>query len=161
MSYITSIGIANPPHRFSQETICRFMARAMNLNADDARKLRALYRATGIETRYSVIPDYGRENDFDFFPENESLAPFPSTKQRLDLFKKHSLELSVASIQKAFEKVPSLRKTEITHLIAVSCTGMYAPGLDIDLVKALGLNPSIQRTCITFMGCYAAFNAID
>ncbi len=37
---------------------------------------------------------------------------------------------------------------------------MYAPGLDIDLVKALDLNSSIKRTCINFMGCYAAFNAI-
>jgi predicted naringenin-chalcone synthase len=37
---------------------------------------------------------------------------------------------------------------------------MYAPGLDIDLVKALGLNSSVERTSINFMGCYAAFNAL-
>jgi len=49
---------------------------------------------------------------------------------------------------------------EITHLVVVSCTGLYAPGLDIDLIKALGLRPDIQRTCINFMGCYAAFNAL-
>jgi predicted naringenin-chalcone synthase len=37
---------------------------------------------------------------------------------------------------------------------------MYEPGLDIDLVKALGLSSTIQRTSINFMGCYAAFNAL-
>jgi predicted naringenin-chalcone synthase len=37
---------------------------------------------------------------------------------------------------------------------------MYAPGLDIDLVKTLGLRSSVERTAIHFMGCYAAFNGI-
>jgi prepilin-type processing-associated H-X9-DG protein len=37
---------------------------------------------------------------------------------------------------------------------------MYAPGLDIDLIHSLGLRKDVQRTCINFMGCYAAFNAI-
>jgi predicted naringenin-chalcone synthase len=37
---------------------------------------------------------------------------------------------------------------------------MYAPGLDIELQQALNLSPHVQRTCITFMGCYAAFNAL-
>jgi prepilin-type processing-associated H-X9-DG protein len=160
MSYITSIGTANPQHHFTQQTIANFMVRAMNLNAEDARKLHALYRATGIETRYSVLGDYGRENDYDFFPNNPLLTPFPSTKKRMELFKKHSLALSLASINQCLEKNASIKKSEITHLILVSCTGMYAPGLDIDLVKALRLNTSIIRTCINFMGCYAAFNAL-
>ena len=49
---------------------------------------------------------------------------------------------------------------EITHVIAVSCTGFFAPGLDIELVKRLGLPPTTQRTVVGFMGCYAAFNAL-
>jgi len=36
---------------------------------------------------------------------------------------------------------------------------MYAPGLDIDLVKKLQLPTNVLRTGINFMGCYAAFNA--
>src|SRR5579872_1029445 len=160
MSYITSIGTASPQHHFDQDTIANFMVKVMKLNVDDERKLRALYRATGIETRYSVLGDYGRESGYDFFPDNELLAPFPSTKKRLELFKKHSLELSYRSANQCLGKIDSLKKSAITHLIVVSCTGMYAPGLDIDLVKALGLNTSISRTCINFMGCYAAFNSL-
>src|SRR5579859_1530657 len=159
MSYITSIGTANPPHCFDQQTIADFMVRAMKLKAEDARKLRALYRATGIEARHSVLADYGRTKDFDFFPENQPSQLFPSTQQRLELFKKWALKLSLESIDQCLKKT-SLPINQITHLVVVSCTGMYAPGLDIDIVKGLKLNPSINRTCINFMGCYAAFNAL-
>ncbi|MEJ7659776.1 MAG: hypothetical protein WKG07_09185 [Hymenobacter sp.] len=41
----------------------------------------------------------------------------------------------------------------------MSCTGMYAPGLDIELVAALALPLHVRRTCVNFMGCYAAVNA--
>jgi prepilin-type processing-associated H-X9-DG protein len=159
MSYLTSFGTANPLHCFTQKTIANFMVRTMELNEEDARKVHALYRATGIETRYSVLSDYGQETGYDFFANNGS-STFPSTKQRIELFKKYAVELSLGSIRQCLKNIHSLKKSEITHLIVVSCTGMYAPGLDIDLVKALGLNKTINRTCINFMGCYAAFNAI-
>jgi alpha-pyrone synthase len=42
----------------------------------------------------------------------------------------------------------------------VSCTGFFAPGLDIELVKRLGLPAHTKRAVIGFMGCYAAFNAL-
>jgi len=159
MSYITSIGTANPPHQFRQHDIANFMMRAMRLEVDEARKLKTLFRATGIETRYSVLEDYGKENCYEFFPDNESIEPFPTTSQRMELFNEHALNLSIHSINNCLEKTAT-KKTEITHLIVVSCTGLYAPGLDIDLVKALGLTTTINRTCINFMGCYAAFNGM-
>ena len=57
------------------------------------------------------------------------------------------------------QSIPSFNLQEITHVIIVCCTGMYAPGLDIDLVKKLQLPTTVLRTSINFMGCYAAFNA--
>ena len=57
MSYITSIGTATPKHQFTQDVIANFMIRAMQLDATDSRKLRALYRATSIETRHTVVED--------------------------------------------------------------------------------------------------------
>src|SRR5579871_3619606 len=128
MSFITSIGTANPSHRHSQQVIGNFMAKAMGLSVDEARKLQALFRATGIETRYSVLGDYGRDHSYDFYPDNETLSPFPSTKQRLALFRRHALALSLSSSQHCLEKITALKKNEITHLIVASCTGMYAPG---------------------------------
>jgi predicted naringenin-chalcone synthase len=49
---------------------------------------------------------------------------------------------------------------EITHLITVSCTGMSAPGLDLQVAEELQLRPDIFRTSVNFMGCYAAVHAL-
>jgi predicted naringenin-chalcone synthase len=49
---------------------------------------------------------------------------------------------------------------EITHVIVTSCTGLAAPGIDLLLVQRLGLRPSVERTVVGFMGCYAAMNAL-
>jgi prepilin-type processing-associated H-X9-DG protein len=160
MSFITSIGTANPPNKFNQSQLAEFMVQAMQLNGQDARKLKTIFRASGIETRHSVIDDYGKKDEFKFYNNNLNLEPLPSTKARLELFRKESFLLSLNAIADCFAKVPNLESNNITHLIVVSCTGMYAPGLDIDLVKSLNLPSSIQRLCINFMGCYAAFNAI-
>src|SRR5262245_51406808 len=131
MSFITAIGTATPKHRFSQSVIADFMVRAMKLDEQDAKKLRALYRATGIESRYSVLPDYGKTADYEFYANTGDLNPMPSTKKRLELFRKHAVDLSCESARNVMQSVSS---KDITHLIVVSCTGLYAPGLDIDLV---------------------------
>lgn len=136
------------------------MTRAMQLSGDHEKKLHALYRATGIAYRHSVLEDYGRKHDFNFYSNTQNLEPFPSTKRRLEIFRQHALPLSLKAVSSCLEKRPDFPVTSITHLIVVSCTGMYAPGLDIDLIKALTLRSTIQRTCINFMGCYAAFNAL-
>jgi len=160
MSSITSIGTANPSHKFHQSTIAEFMTRAMQLSGDQEKKLHALYRATGIAYRYSVFEDYGKKENFNFYPNAEDREPFPSTKRRMEIFQAHALPLSLKAASSCLEKRNDVPVSAITHLIVVSCTGMYAPGLDIDLIKALKLKPTIQRACINFMGCYAAFNAL-
>lgn len=48
----------------------------------------------------------------------------------------------------------------ITHVIVTTCTGFSAPGLDLELVSRFGLQRSVERTVVGFMGCYAAFNAL-
>lgn len=160
MSYITAIGTANPPNRFSQSLIADFMMRAMKLNNGDGRKLKTVFRASGIEFRHSVLEDYGRVKDFTFFPDTEDLEPFPPTDRRLQIFRQNALSVSVASFRDMLQLLPNRQAPEITHLIVVCCTGMYAPGLDIDLVKALRLSSTVQRTAINFMGCHASFNAL-
>lgn len=159
MGFVTSIGTANPTHQLQQDVVADFMVHAMQLGVEDARKLRVLFRASGIDTRYSVLEDYRKKSDFHFFENTPGLEPFPSTRRRLELYRRHALSLSLEAIHQCFAQVPHIKKEAITHLVIVSCTGMYAPGLDIDVVKALGLSPSVERTCINFMGCYAAFNA--
>lgn len=160
MGYITSIGTANPSHKIDQSKIADFMIRAMQLDKTGARKLGAIFKSSGIHHRYSVLHDYARTSDFDFYPNTSDVEPFPSTEKRLQAFREFALPLSQQAVQNAVDKLPDFNLSGITHLVTVCCTGMYAPGLDIDLVKALDLSPRVQRTSINFMGCYAAINAI-
>jgi alpha-pyrone synthase len=160
MSHITAIGTAVPTHKISQQKIAAFMIRAMQPNDEETRKLKAIFRASGIANRYSVLADYGRDSNFTFYSNASDFNPFPSTEKRNAEYQKHATQLSVRAVEKCLEKRKGIQRTAITHLITVSCTGLYAPGLDIDLVKALGLSTAINRTAINFMGCYAALNAI-
>lgn len=157
MAFITHIGTAVPAHRFSQTVLADFMARAMKLTPAQTRKLYTIFRASGIRWRHSVLSDYGKTHDLSFYPDN--FEPFPSTSQRLEVYQQHALDLSAAAIDNCLRQNP-IDPATITHLIVVSCTGMYAPGLDIDLVNRLSLPSSVNRLCINFMGCYAAFTAL-
>lgn len=160
-SYLSAIGTANPSHRLAQPQIADFMAGALQFGPDDTRRLRALYRVSGIGHRYSVLPDYGLTNgNYTFFPNTPGLEPFPSVGQRMGAYRQHALPLSLAAVHDCLRQAPGIQPASLTHLITVSCTGMYAPGLDIELVQALGLPASIRRTCVNFMGCYAAVNAL-
>ena len=160
-SYLGAIGTANPVHRIAQPQIADFMAQALEFGENDARKLRALYRVSGIEHRYSVLPDYGRTNgNYTFFPNTPGLEPFPSVGQRMAVYRREALPLATEAVRDCLRQVPDVAPASITHVITVSCTGMYAPGLDIELVQALGLRPNVRRTCVNFMGCYAAVNAV-
>lgn len=160
-SYICAIGTANPPHKIPQMQVADFMAAAMQFGEQDTRKLKALYRVSGIGQRYSVLEDYTRQNgNFSFYPNTPTLEPFPTVQQRMGVYRKHAVDLSEEAIRSCLEQTEPTKLSDLTHLITVSCTGMYAPGLDIELVERLSLSPSVQRTSVNFMGCYAAFNAI-
>jgi len=158
--YINAIGTANPPHKISQKQIQKFMAAAHEMDGKEAHQLEILYRATGIHTRYSVLEDYGQleAKDYQFYPPNQAIEPFPSVGQRMRVYEKAALPLAQEAVLNTLPE--EFDKKYITHLISVSCTGMYAPGIGIELIESLDLSSAIQRTAINFMGCYAAFNAI-
>jgi predicted naringenin-chalcone synthase len=84
LSKIISIGTAVPLFSHQQEDILHFMQHIYAMNENDKRKLKFLYHQSGIDKRYSVIPDYSRNlNDWKFYPRSESLEPFPSLEQRM------------------------------------------------------------------------------
>jgi predicted naringenin-chalcone synthase len=160
MGFITSIGTAVPANRFSQSALSEFMVKAMQLDYAKSRMLKTIFRASGISYRHSVLDDYGKTSGFTFYSNTENFEPFPSTERRLREYQQHALKLSKDAVQQCFDKRSGFDRQSITHIITVSCTGMYAPGLDIELVKELGLRTDVERTAINFMGCYAALNAI-
>ncbi len=148
-----------PEYRHEQQDILTFMQRVYAMNEADKRKLKFLYHQSAIDTRYSVVPDYSLNADaWQFYPPTENLDPFPDLELRMKWFNKTASPLSVKAIEKCIDnKIP---KEEITHLITVTCTGMSAPGLDLQIVEELDLPSTIFRTSINFMGCYAAIHGL-
>ncbi len=82
---------------------------------------------------------------------------FPSTGRRM---RQYEIEAPVLAERAVNALNLGERRNEITHLVVTSCTGFSAPGIDIEVINRCGLNPSIERTIIGFMGCYAAVNAL-
>ncbi|MEJ6981060.1 type III polyketide synthase [Pedobacter sp. P351] len=159
-SILSAIGTAVPSNRFSQKEILNFMIQAHQLEQIPALRLEKLYEVSGIEYRHSVINDFGeKRGNYSFFGNGEMMEPFPTTEKRSTLFELCAKNLALTAIQNLLDST-SFPQQKITHIITVSCTGMYAPGLDIDIIDSLKLNNTIERTCINFMGCYGAFNAL-
>lgn len=155
MSYLVAIGTALPAFASDQMKIHAFMEKELSGSDDDRTKLRLLYERSAIQTRYSVLPDFIiPDGEQTFFKHNE---PQPQLEQRLEQYYLHAPELAAMAI---LNTLHAHELNSVTHLITVSCTGMWAPGLDIAVVKKLGLNDTIQRTSVNFMGCYAAIHAM-
>jgi len=159
VSKIVSIGTAVPAHRHRQEDIMRFMQQVYAMNETDNRKLKFLYHQSGIDTRYSVVHDYSKKiNEWKFYPHSENLEPFPSLELRMIWYNKFAPPLSVDAIRKCTDG--HINTKDITHLITVSCTGMSAPGLDLQVMELMDLPKNIYRSSVNFMGCYAAIHAM-
>ena len=158
---LESIATANPPLRRSQEEAAAFMQRVESLPQPLRNRVASIYQRSAIDYRYSCVPDYGYDDpdDFEFFPSDWSLQPAPSTEQRNQKYREAVLPMAEQAARDALAQ-SGVSSDAITHVVAVSCTGFFAPGLDIELVKRLGLPSDTQRTFIGFMGCYAAFNAL-
>lgn len=158
MADIISIATEVPDFCHRQKDLIHFMSKVYGLDATEKRKLNFLYNHSGIETRYSVIDDFNLpEAEWDFIPADNTKS-FPSLEDRMKIFDKEALPLSIKAINKCIDGI--IDKDAITHLITVSCTGMSAPGLDLQVAEALDLSPNIFRTSINFMGCYAAIHAL-
>ncbi len=120
---------------------------------------RRMARLSAIEHRYSFVQPVSTE-DGAWKDAEEIYEPgnFPITARRMKFFETFAPRLAHAALDKL--ALNAQERAAITHVLVTSCTGLYAPGLDFEVVKHLGLNPSVERTMIGFMGCYAAINAL-
>lgn len=158
MSYILKIATAVPDYCYTQETL---MSIYRNSTDDEAarRKIKILAAKSGISTRYSVLKDYGETvENFTFFAQNRYLLPTPTLSNRMAVYRPEALKLSL----KAIHNLPNFEaeKQTITHIITVTCTGLFAPGLDIELLQILDLQPTTHRSSVNFLGCNAAIIAL-
>jgi alpha-pyrone synthase len=120
---------------------------------------RRMARLSAIEHRYSFVqPVASADGSWKDLEEIYVPGAFPATARRMNLFERFAPQLAQSALDKL--ALSEEERRSVTHVIVTSCTGLYAPGLDFEVVNHLGLNPSVERTMIGFMGCYAAINAL-
>jgi len=153
-AYVNRIGTANPPHDVHDAFVA--LGRGMLVN-DKARVMfdRLVSRAA-IDHRWSHFqPGVPGAEDVDstgFYRR----GAFPTTGARMKVYARDAVALALAAVADA----GITAEDGITHLIAVSCTGFTAPGLDQLIAERLGLGGALERTMIGFMGCYAGVPAL-
>jgi predicted naringenin-chalcone synthase len=112
-----------------------------------------------IDHRYSFLNPAPAEDpswiDFDGFYRR---GRFPGTRERMGLYEPQALLLAKRAA--ADLRLTAEDRDRVTHLIVASCTGFSAPGLDFQVMRALGLRSSVERTIVGFMGCFAAVIAL-
>jgi predicted naringenin-chalcone synthase len=125
------------------------------------RLIHSIYDHSGIDTRYSVLPDFGPCAEAVLFHEDENGRIIePSTHARNRYYAECSRKMVVEAGRRAIAKAEGFSACDITHVITVSCTGFYNPGPDFDLIQGLELPDTTERYNLGFMGCYAAFPAM-
>lgn len=157
MTHIHTIATLTAPHKSTQKEFLEWAETAFE-DQQDFRKFRFLVSRTGIQSRFSVIDDFTTTGKRELFSRNGQFFS-PKTEDRLVVFQREAHRLSHRVAEKCLNSRTGDKKP-ITHLIAVSCTGMQAPGLEINLSNSLGLSDVPERYAINFMGCYAAFHGI-
>lgn len=157
--YLYSTGTAVPENKLNQSDILHMMEERYQLDRKDRLALRQVYHYSGIDYRHSVLTEISEPgSNFDLLAKANGDGS--TIDMRMGLFEEHALALAMQAAENCQDQLTNFDKSSITHLVSFSCTGMYAPGLDIQLVNKLNLDSSVERTCINFMGCYAAFNAL-
>ncbi|MDB5478263.1 MAG: chsA, partial [Alphaproteobacteria bacterium] len=150
--YLNRIATAVPGHDIHAKFV-DYAARHMKSERDRNMFTRIAGKLQ-IDHRYSVLNnsnDPQRLDGDDFYIRGNS----PDTGRRMEFYKRHAFSLA----QQALDKL-QFNPAEITHLIITSCTGFYAPGIDLEIIRHYNIAPSVERNFIGFMGCYAAINAL-
>jgi predicted naringenin-chalcone synthase len=159
---ITGIGTAVPDHAITQQEAAGLAIEMANAAPGRERALAALYRKSGIRARGSVLLENPGARPFaqEFFPPAESTAAGgPTTGERMSRYALEAGRLAIEASRQAIAAA-GIEPKAITHLVTCSCTGFANPGVDIEVIEDLGLEPTVARTHVGFMGCHGAFNAL-
>ena len=159
---ICGIATAQPEHSINQSTAADIATEFLGDDVRKGRGLAALFQRTKVRTRGSVLLDSnngsGPRQTF-YWPSAGPHDRGPTTAMRMQRYATEAVPLSVAASRRALDH-GNFAAEQVTHLITVSCTGFFAPGVDIALVKQLGLPPTVGRLHVGFMGCHGVLNGL-
>jgi predicted naringenin-chalcone synthase len=164
---LAGFGTAVPATRVTQAE-AMVIARSVCCRTDEqATWLPGLYDQSGIETRHLAFDpalvrdllDGTRHSGSPFLPTGKPDDHGPRAGVRMRHYVENAGPLAARAARQALARA-AVEPREITQLVTVSCTGFRAPGVDVHLIKQLGLSPTVGRTHLGFMGCHGALNGL-
>lgn len=179
-SYILATGTAVPPHQMSQSDALAMFQDLACVDSRQRRLAKVLFERSQVQNRFTFVPhrsayqwcvdprtppqSIDRQS-----PLTQTPDPLPevvagnhrglTTGQRMRLYDLFASDIAIASAAQAIDRC-DVSADQITHLVTVSCTGFAAPGVDVRLIRDLGLPATVQRINVGFMGCHGAVNGV-
>jgi predicted naringenin-chalcone synthase len=153
------IGTAVPRYVLDQTDTAQRLTHALSGAPDAARWAKRIFKKCGVQTRYTCEPDLLEPAENNRYFAQLSGLPVPTTADRMATYKQEAIPLALQAAKKAMTDA-DIGPEAVTHLLTVSCTGQFLPGLDATLVRQLGLPLSVNRIPLTFLGCAAGLKAI-
>ncbi|KAK8635511.1 hypothetical protein V6N13_004245 [Hibiscus sabdariffa] len=156
VALIQAIGTANPPNCYPQDDYPDFyfqLTKSQHLiHLKD--KFKRICEKTRIKKRYMHLSE-------DIIEKNPNIGIYgaPSLDARLDILVREIPKLGMEASMKAIEEWGQ-PISSITHLIFCTSSEIGLPSADHQLVKLLGLKPSVQKFMINNQGCFAAGTAL-
>lgn len=120
------------------------------LTAFSLEKVLYINELTGIETRSTIatVDDLLTKS-----PEPPSIAELSK------IFLEHGVKLSVEACRKAVAQWAG-DMSDLTHMVAVTCTNSANPGFDHYVIKQLGINTGVEKVLLHGVGCAGGLAAL-
>lgn len=174
---ILSIGTALPATRLPQEHVRDLFAAQPGVDRLTRRLIHAAFDAAAIDSRRTVLAALAPEGgtlapgggvalasggaDDERMPVRDAAGVLlrPSTGTRNAAYVRLAPPLFAEAARRALAGA-GVERGKVTHVVTVSCTGLFAPGPDYRLVRDLGLPAGTERFHLGFVGCAAALPAL-
>ncbi|KAK9061983.1 hypothetical protein SSX86_019167 [Deinandra increscens subsp. villosa] len=148
---VLAIGTANPSNCVYQADYPDYYFRVTKSEhmVDLKQKFKRICNKSMIRKRYMHLTE-------DYLTENPNICEYmaPSLDARQDVVVVEVPKLGKEAAVKAIKEWGK-PKSDITHLIFCTMSGVDMPGADYQLTKLLGLRPSVKRFMMYQQGCFA------
>lgn len=157
------MGTAVPRHFALQKELAGLSHGLAGPGGREDRTLKVLYRRSGVNKRHFTVLDSEtgpleeRQSFYEASPPPGHGGP--GTAVRMARFEADAPPLAAQAARGALGDA-GWEAGDITHLVTVTCTGFFAPGLDAALMDILGLPRVVHRTQVGFMGCHGTMNGL-
>jgi predicted naringenin-chalcone synthase len=151
---ILGVGSALAPHASRQQDLLPALLPSLESGSARERLARRIFDNASIDERRFCIPDFRSDSDRVLYQ-----GPRPGLGSRMDVYRREAPRLAASACERAL-KSARVGAEEITHLVVVTCTGIFTPGPDVELIARLSLRSDVERTIVGFMGCSGAFHGM-